>query len=122
MASISSILPTFLGAQERGRGLLRTLRKLRRALQNKRHGMLSEGILLIHKNARPHTFQMTWNLTESFGWEVLDHTQYSPNLSPSDFHLFLKPQTQSWREVFQWQRRSERGRGILAVRPGSRFL
>ncbi|GBN18853.1 Histone-lysine N-methyltransferase SETMAR [Araneus ventricosus] len=32
-----------------------TMRKLRRAIQNKRHGMLTEGILLLHDNARPHT-------------------------------------------------------------------
>ncbi|GFV45629.1 histone-lysine N-methyltransferase SETMAR [Trichonephila clavipes] len=32
-----------------------TLRKLRRALQNKRRGMLSKGVLLLHDNARTHT-------------------------------------------------------------------
>lgn len=25
---------------------------------------------------------------ERVGWEVLDHPPYSPNLAPSDFHLF----------------------------------
>ncbi|GBL79695.1 hypothetical protein AVEN_18227-1 [Araneus ventricosus] len=32
-----------------------TLRKLRRAIQNKRRGMLTEEILLLHDNARPRT-------------------------------------------------------------------
>ncbi|GFS98568.1 hypothetical protein TNCV_2987021 [Trichonephila clavipes] len=32
-----------------------TLRKLRRALQNKRHGMLSKGVLLLYDNTRSHT-------------------------------------------------------------------
>ncbi|GBO28860.1 Histone-lysine N-methyltransferase SETMAR [Araneus ventricosus] len=32
-----------------------TLRKLRRTIQNKRRGMLTEGILLLHDNARPQT-------------------------------------------------------------------
>ncbi|GFT61518.1 transposable element Tc3 transposase [Trichonephila clavipes] len=32
-----------------------------------------------------------WNwhdLIESFGWEVLDHSPYSPDFAPSDFHFF----------------------------------
>ena len=32
-----------------------TVRKLRWAIQNKRRGMLSSGIVLFHDNARPHT-------------------------------------------------------------------
>ncbi|GFU47557.1 uncharacterized protein TNCV_2442871 [Trichonephila clavipes] len=35
-----------------------TLRKLRRALQNKRRGMLLKGVLLLHDDARPHTSLM----------------------------------------------------------------
>ncbi|GFV46812.1 mariner Mos1 transposase [Trichonephila clavipes] len=65
-----------------------TLQKLRRVLQNKRRGMLSKGVLLLHGNARSHTSRTTLNLIESFGWEVLDHTPYSPDLAPSDIHLF----------------------------------
>ena len=33
----------------------KTLKKLRRVIQNKRHGMLSSGIVFLHDNARPHT-------------------------------------------------------------------
>ncbi|GFY09069.1 mariner Mos1 transposase [Trichonephila clavipes] len=62
-----------------------TLQKLRRAFQNKRGGMLSKGVLLLHDNARPRT---TRELIESLGWEVLDHAPYSPDLAQSDFHLF----------------------------------
>ncbi|KFM59391.1 Mariner Mos1 transposase, partial [Stegodyphus mimosarum] len=50
--------------------------------------MLSKGILLLHDNARPHTFRRTWDLIESFGWKVLDLALYSPNLTSSDFFLF----------------------------------
>ncbi|GFX82675.1 dnaJ homolog subfamily C member 13 [Trichonephila clavipes] len=50
--------------------------------------MLSKGVLLFHDNARSHTSRATRDLIESFGWEVLDHAPYSPDLSPSDFHLF----------------------------------
>ncbi|GFW48797.1 uncharacterized protein TNCV_4243771 [Trichonephila clavipes] len=81
-----------------------SLRKLRRALQNKRRGMLSKGVLLLHDNARPHTSRTTRVLIESFGWEVLNHAPYSvrPDLAlPAIFTSFPVPQTQSWREVFQ---------------------
>ena len=33
----------------------KTVRKLRRAIQNKRRGMLFSGIVLLHDNVRPHT-------------------------------------------------------------------
>jgi hypothetical protein len=36
-----------------------TLRKLRRAIQNKRRSLLSYGVLLLHDNARPHTAART---------------------------------------------------------------
>ncbi|GFX87369.1 histone-lysine N-methyltransferase SETMAR [Trichonephila clavipes] len=64
-----------------------TLRKLRRELQNKRCNMLSNGVLLLHDNARPPTSRTTRELIESFGWEVLDHALCSPDLAPSDFPL-----------------------------------
>lgn len=66
-----------------------TLNKLRRAIQNKRRGMLSKGILLLHDNARPHAANQTQDLITSFRWEQLDHPPYSPDLAPSDYHLFL---------------------------------
>ncbi|GBN86180.1 hypothetical protein AVEN_105919-1 [Araneus ventricosus] len=33
----------------------RTLKKLKRAIQNKRRSLLSSGVVLLHDNARPHT-------------------------------------------------------------------
>jgi len=65
-----------------------TLKKLHRAIQNKRHGMLSQSVVMIHDNARPHTAAATQNLI-TFGWEQFDHPPYSPDLAPSDFHLNL---------------------------------
>ena len=66
-----------------------TLNKLRRVIQNKRRGMLSATILLLHDNARPHSTAQTQNLITSFKWEQMDHPPYSPDLAPSDYHLFL---------------------------------
>ncbi|GFY10141.1 histone-lysine N-methyltransferase SETMAR [Trichonephila clavipes] len=65
-----------------------TLTKLRRAIQNKRRGLLTSGVLLLYDNARPHSAINTQNLIRSFGWEQIDHPLYSPDLAPSDFHLF----------------------------------
>lgn len=66
-----------------------TLTKLRRAIQNKRRGMLSKGIVLLHDNARPHTAGISQAMIRQFGWEQFDHPPYSPDLAPSDYHLFL---------------------------------
>jgi histone-lysine N-methyltransferase SETMAR len=68
----------------------KTLRKLRRAVQNKRRGKLSSKILFYHHNARPHTANRTAELTVSFKWEIFSHPPYSPDLPPSGFHLFPK--------------------------------
>lgn len=65
-----------------------TLQRLRRAIQNKRRGMLSSGVVLFHDNARPHTAAAIKTLLQCFRWEVFDHPPYSPDLAPSDFHLF----------------------------------
>jgi len=64
-----------------------TLQKLHRAIQNKRHGVLSRSVVMIHDNTRPHTTMQ--NLIMTFGWEQFDHPPYSPDLATSDFHLFL---------------------------------
>ncbi|GBN95292.1 Mariner Mos1 transposase [Araneus ventricosus] len=66
-----------------------TLRKLRCTIQNKIRGMLSQSTVLPHDNARPHSAGVTQNLIQQFGLEEFDHPPYSPNLAPSDYHLFL---------------------------------
>ncbi|GBO29216.1 hypothetical protein AVEN_42414-1 [Araneus ventricosus] len=63
---------------------VQTLRNPRRAIQNKRRGMLTEGILLLHDNARPHTAAQTLALLDTFGWEVLD-TPTTPTLCRAIF-------------------------------------
>ena len=66
-----------------------TMNKLRCTIQNKILPMLSRGIVLLHDNARPHDGQCTQDLITSFGWEKIDYPLYSPDLAPSDYHLFL---------------------------------
>ena len=66
-----------------------TLTRLQWAIQNKRRGMSSCGVCLLHYNAWTHSAHITTVLLEKFKWDVLGHLPYSPDLTPSDFHLFL---------------------------------
>lgn len=50
----------------------------------------TKGIRLHHDNVRPHVSRQTTALLDKFGWKLLAHAPYSPDLAPSDFHLFLK--------------------------------
>jgi histone-lysine N-methyltransferase SETMAR len=55
---------------------------MRKAIQNKRSGML------VHGNARPHTAACTRTLLEHLNREVFGNPSYSPDLAPSDYRLF----------------------------------
>ena len=57
------------------------------AIQEKRLNR-QRNVLLLHDNARPHIANMTKEAIQTHGWEVLPHSPYSPNLSPTDFYLF----------------------------------
>ena len=50
---------------------------------------MSCDVCLLHNNAWPHSVHVTTALLEKFKWDILDHLPYSPDLAPSDFHLFL---------------------------------
>ena len=59
-----------------------TLQKLRRSNQNKRRGMLIEGVVLLHDNARPHTARRSTHLLQEFSWEVFNQPPYCPDFGP----------------------------------------
>jgi len=61
---------------------------LKPAVRTKRTGRLSEGVLLVHDNAHPHTAAHTAQTFQPLRFEVLEHAAYSPDLAPSDYHLF----------------------------------
>ena len=42
----------------------------------------------MHDNARLHTARLTLETVEQLGSDVLPHPPYSPDLAPSDYHLF----------------------------------
>lgn len=44
--------------------------------------------ILLHDNARPHVAAPVKKYLETLDWEVLPHPPYSPDIAPSDYHLF----------------------------------
>ncbi|KZC13189.1 Histone-lysine N-methyltransferase SETMAR [Dufourea novaeangliae] len=52
--------------------------------------MLSKGVSILHDNASPHVACTTVALLQQFGWDIITHPPYSPDLAPSDYHLFPK--------------------------------
>ncbi len=65
-----------------------TLMRFRLASKEKRNRLLSEGVVLMHDNARFHTAKLTTSLLANFKLDVFPHPPYSPNLRPSDYNLF----------------------------------
>jgi len=63
-------------------------RELKSTIRSNRRGKLSKEILLLHDNARPQTAAHTLETLKQLKWEAMEHPAYSPDLAPSDFHLF----------------------------------
>jgi len=66
------------------KALQKLKQRYRRVLPNRNPG----DMLIQHDNAHPHTSLRTQEAIAKFGWTVLPHPPHSPDLSPSDFHLF----------------------------------
>ena len=49
---------------------------------------MTNRVILQHDNATPHTARVTQGWLEKYGWEILPHPPHSPDLAPSDYHLF----------------------------------
>lgn len=62
--------------------------RLRQDIRRKRPGLLTQGVILQHGNARPHIAQLTQETIRTLNWDTLPHPAFSPDLAPSDFHLF----------------------------------
>lgn len=45
-------------------------------------------VILLHDNARPHVAKVVKEYLQTLKWDILPHPPYSPDLAPSDYHLF----------------------------------
>ena len=64
--------------------------RLSRALKEKRSQFENrhDKVILQHDNARPHVANVVKTYLETLNWDVLPHPPYSPDIAPSDYHLF----------------------------------
>ena len=70
------------------------LDQLKAALDEKRPESVNrKRILFQQDNAKPHVSLMTRQKLLQLAWEVLIHLLYSPDIAPSDFHLFRSLQS-----------------------------
>ena len=65
------------------------LDRLNAAIKDKRPELVNRrGVVFHHDNARPHVSMQTRQKLLELGWDMLPHSPYSPDLAPSDYHLF----------------------------------
>lgn len=64
------------------------IRRLRVAIVEKRRGLMTRRPYLLHDNAPSHKAGIAQAAIRESGFHQLDHPPYSPDLAPSDFHLF----------------------------------
>jgi len=59
-----------------------------------RGGKVTKGVLFLHDNAPAYRALATPKKLAYLGFQCLDHPPYSPDLAPSDYHLFPGLKTQ----------------------------
>jgi len=62
--------------------------ELKGSLKEKRHRKIIKWVLFLHENAPAHRALATQKKLAYQGSQFLDHSLYSPDLAPSDYHLF----------------------------------
>jgi len=62
--------------------------QLKDILKEKRHGKFTKGVLFLHDNARAHPALATLKKPANLEFQSVDHRPCSPDLTPSDYHLF----------------------------------
>jgi len=61
---------------------------LKDILKEKCCGKVTKGVLFLHDNVLAHRVLATQKKLAYLGLQFVDHPPHSPNLGPSDYHLF----------------------------------
>ena len=64
------------------------IERLRSVIVEKGRGKVSRGVLLLHDNAPIHKCNIVQAAIRQAGFIELNHPAYSPDIAPSDYHLF----------------------------------
>jgi len=64
------------------------LMQMKDVLKSKRRGKVTKGVIFLHDNAPANQALATQKKLAYLGFQCLDHPLYSPDLAPSDYHLF----------------------------------
>jgi len=62
--------------------------QLKNILKEKRRWKVTKGVLFLHDNALAYWALATLKNLAYLGIQCLDHPHYSPDLAPSEYHLF----------------------------------
>jgi len=82
-------------------------------LKEKRRGKVTKGELFLHDNAPAHRALATQKKLPYLGFQCLDHPPYSPDMAPSDYHVFPELKKTIERSPFFVRRRGHCCRGVL---------
>jgi len=74
-------------------------------LKEKRHGKVTKWVLFLQDNAPAHRALATQKKLAYLGFQCLDQLPYSPDLAPSDYHLF--PGLRKQRKVRHFSSKAE---------------
>ena len=92
---------------------LSLLLQLKDILKEKRRGKITKVVLFFHDSAPAHRALATQKKLAYLGFHCVDYPPYSPDLTPSDYHLFPGLKKQLKVAIFLPMRRS-----LLPRRPG----
>jgi hypothetical protein len=75
------------------KSVFETLKTLCMAIQNKRHGLLTSSVLLLHDSVCHHTAACPLVLLEHFSWQLFDHRPHSRDFTLIGCYLCTYPKT-----------------------------
>jgi hypothetical protein len=62
--------------------------ELKLTIYNKHRGMLTNGVVMHYDNALLHMAAVIIETIQELKFELLPHSAQSPDLAPSDYHIF----------------------------------